>query len=194
MKTITVLFSTMLLSLTAVAHPGGPGVSVAKAAELSAHRVDRMVALGKLDAAFLKKIEKIEASPVQNQAPVFYKVRVSQTAAGGAAPIQVDMTFDEDGKPLASQNVAGGSAGPDYAWPGVDSITLIENSMHYVLDNTANAQIAPYDKGFTQVTLTKGTYKGQQVARGQISSSLAAQKLNVYLGFDGTVLGTEFVP
>ncbi len=191
MKTYSIVLSSLILSLGSLSH--GAAVSLAKAAELSAHRIDRMVALGKLDAAFLKKAEKIEAA-VQNQPPTFYHVVVSQTQPAQGAPLQVSITFDQDGKPLASQNIAGGVAGPDFAWPGVDAVTLLENSLHYALDNNANPQVAPYDKGFTKVTLTKGTYKGQPVARGQIFSSLTAQKLNVYLGFDGALLGTEFVP
>ena len=193
MKTFSTVLSTLILSLSAISHAAGPTVSLAKAAELSAHRIDRMVALGKLDAAFLKKIEKIEAM-VQNQPPTYFHVVVSQTQPAQGAPLQVNITFDQDGKPLASQGVAGGVAGPDYAWPGVDAVTLLENSLHYAIDNSANPQVSPFDKGFTKITLTKGSYKGQPVARGQIFSSLTAQKLNVYLGFDGALLGTEFVP
>ena len=58
MNTLTTIISSLLISMTVFAHDGGPGVTNAKAIELSAHRIDRLVTLGKIDASFLKKLEK----------------------------------------------------------------------------------------------------------------------------------------
>lgn len=78
-------------------------ITTAKAIELTAHRIDRLVALNKIDDSFLKKMEKIEVTVVQNQAPVFYKTKVSQSKPTQGTPIQVEISLDKDGKPLAFQ-------------------------------------------------------------------------------------------
>ena len=57
MKTLIIILSSVLLTVVTSAHPNGPGVTNAKAIELSAHRIDRLVALGKIDASFLKNLE-----------------------------------------------------------------------------------------------------------------------------------------
>lgn len=194
MKKIILLSGLVFLSFSAFAHPGGPGVTSAKAAELSAHRVDRLVALAKIDGSFLKNLAKIEVAVVPDQAPVYYKVRVSQTQPEQGAPMQVEMSFDEDGKPLAFQIIAGGVAGPDVGWTDKDADTLTENSLHYVLENNTDPKVALFDKGLSTVVLSKGTLNGETIARGQITSTLTAEKLNVYLKLDGTLISAEVVP
>lgn len=193
MKRLTTIIGTLLLSTVALAHPTGPGATAAKVAELSAHRIDRLVTLGKIDASFMKNAQTLQVAVVENQAPVFYKVRVSQTQPTQGNPLQLDISFDDDGKPLAYQVVAGGIAGPDQAWPDKDSVTLTENCLHYVLENNADAKVAPFDKGLTTFVLTKGTLNGQAVARGQVTSSLTKEKLNIYLKLDGTFISAEVV-
>ncbi len=46
----------VLLSLNAYSHGGVAGVTSAKAIELAAHRIDRLVALNKIDGSFLNRI------------------------------------------------------------------------------------------------------------------------------------------
>lgn len=194
MKILFSFLTVSLMSLMTFAHPGGPGVSNAKAAELSAHRIDRLVALGKIDAGFLSRLDKLEVSVVSNQAPVYYKVVVSQTQPVQGSPLKLEISFDDDGKPLAFKLLPGGTAGPDSGWTAKDAVSLSENALHYVLENTSNAQVALFDKGLTSFVLTKGDLNGQQVARGQMTSSLTAEKLNVYLTLDGTFISAEILP
>ncbi len=192
MKILTIMTSLLLYS--AVAFTQTPTVTKTKVIELSAHRIDRLVALGKIDASFLKKLEKMEVSTVQNQAPVFYKVRASQTKPAQGNPMQVDISYDADGKPLAFQLVAGGAPGPDMAWPDKDAGSLAENCLHYVLENNSDAKVALFDKGAVSFTLSKGSISGQDVARGQMTSSLTSEKLNIYVKFDGTFISANFTP
>ncbi len=193
MKNLILIASTVLLTVSAFAHPNGPGVTNAKSIELSAHRIDRLVALGKIDASFLKNLEKMEVTVVQNQAPVYYKVRVSQTQPTQGAPLQLDISYDEDGKPLAFQVIAGGVAGPDAGWPDKDAGSLAENALHYILENNTDAKVALFDKGASSFTLTKGTLNGETVARGQALSTLTTDKLNIYVKLDGTFISAEVV-
>ena len=193
MKTILLTLTSLLISIPTFAHPDGPGVTKAKAIELSAHRVDRLVALKKIDASFLKKLDTIEVIVVENQGPVYYKTRVSQTKPAEGNPIQLEISLDEDGKPLAFQLIPNGVAGPDMAWPDKNSVELTEQVLHYVLENAKEEKIVPFDTAATSVTLSKVILEKQTVVLGQVSSSATTDKLNIYLNFDGTFISAEIV-
>lgn len=169
-------------------------ISNAKAVELTAHRIDRLVALNKIDGSFLKKMEKIEVTVVQNQAPVFYKTKVSQTKPVQGNPMQVEISLDKDGKPLAFQLIPNGVAGPDVAWSGKVAGELIESTLHYVLEYNNEGKVSLFDTSATSVTLTKIIMNGQSVARGQVTSSTTTEKLNVYVQLDGTFISAEVAP
>lgn len=189
----TAIFSAMALLLSASVSWAAPA-SKAKVAELTAHRIDRLVALNKIDASFLNRVEKIEVTAV-NQNPIAFKVRASQTQPeNGSQPMQLDLSFDKDGKALAYQVVAGGNAGPDPQWPDKDAATLTENTLHYVLDNANDARVKKFFDGLTMFTLIKGDLNGAVVARGQVLSSQTTEKLNVYVKLDGTFISAEIVP
>lgn len=193
MKTILLTLTSLLISTAIFAHADGPGVTKAKAIELSAHRVDRLVTLKKIDASFLKKLSSIEVIVVENQAPVYYKTRVSQTMPAEGNPMQLEISLDEDGKPLAFQVIPNGVAGPDMAWPDKNSVELTEQALHYVLENTSDAKIVPFNTEATTVTLSKAVLEKQTVVLGQVSSSATTDKLNVYLKFDGSFISAEVV-
>lgn len=192
MKSLLTIAGLMIFALSTSAHAGG--VSNAKVAELSAHRIDRLVALNKIDASFMNKLDKMEVTVVENQPPVHFKVRVSQTKPAQGTPLQMDISFDDDGKPLAFQVIPGGTAGPDLGWSDKDAVSLSENCLHYVLENNTDAKVALFDKGLATFSLSRGTLNGQAVARGQMTSSLSSEKLNVYLMLDGTFISAEIVP
>lgn len=186
------ILTTIAFLMTASVSWAAP-VSIAKVAELTSHRIDRLVALGKIDASFLNRMEKIEVVPV-NEAPVAFKVLVSQTQPVQGQALQLGLSFDKDGRPLAFQVVPGGVAGEDPQWTGKDAASLTENALHYVLENAADPKVKMFFDGLTMFNLTKGDLNGAVVARGQVLSSLTTQKLNIYLNLDGTLLSTEIVP
>ncbi|MGZ3744842.1 MAG: DUF6488 family protein [Pseudobdellovibrionaceae bacterium] len=194
MKKLMIVISLLMTSLSAVAHLDGPGVSNAKALELAAHRVERLAILGKIDASFLKKLDKMEVAVVPNQAPVYYKVRISQTQPTQGAALQLDLTFNEDGKALEYQVLPGGSAGPDLGWSDMDAASLLEGTLHYILDNKTDAKISSFDKGIASIVLSKETLNGESVARAQASSILTSEKLNIYLKLNGAFISAEIVP
>ncbi len=191
MKAVLAIVSTLVFTGSVIAQAA---VSSAKAIELSAHRVDRLVALSKIDASFQKKLSKIEVTVVQNQAPVAFKTVVTQSQPAQGKPMQLEISLDADGKALAHKLISGGVAGPDLGFSGKSAGELAENALHYVLDNVANGKIALFDKAATNFTLTKVTYQGETVALGQLRSSATTEKLNVYVKLDGKFLAAEVVP
>lgn len=185
MKTALLLTTILMGSTLAFAH-NDPTISTAKIAELSAHRADRLVALGKIDAAFVQKIEHIEVTKLTSGAAA-YKSVVTQTQPQSGSPLQLELQFDHDGKPLSFKVLAGGTAGPDMGWSPKSAGELVENGMHYVIDNSANATVAPYFNDFTNLVLVKGTLGGKDVALLQVTASSQAKPLNVYVNLDGTI-------
>ncbi|MGE0763733.1 MAG: hypothetical protein AB7N80_10690 [Bdellovibrionales bacterium] len=186
MKIITTLLATLLLGSTSAFAHEDASISTAKIAELSAHRADRLVALGKIDASFVQKMEKIEVTKLTG-GPVSYKSTVSQTQPQSGAPLQLELQFDHDGKPLSFKVLAGGTAGPDIPWSPKSAGELVENAMHYVLDNSTNPTIAPYFTDFTNLVLAKGVLGGTDVALIQIVSGIQEKPLNVYVNLDGSI-------
>lgn len=193
MKKLVLGLVVSLISVTGFAHDDGK-VSTAKVAELSAHRIDRLVTLNKIDSGFLKKLDKIEVTKVENAAPVAFKSVVSQTKPATGSPLQVEILFDHDGKPLSFKALAGGAAGSDPQWTEKDAGSLVENALHYVLENSALPMVAPYFSSLTSFTLNKGTLNGKPVVDGVLASSAQAQKLHVYLKLDGTFISAEVLP
>ncbi|MBN8538937.1 MAG: hypothetical protein J0L82_01020 [Deltaproteobacteria bacterium] len=185
MKTTLLLTAILFGSQLAFAH-NDPTISTAKIAELSAHRADRLATLGKIDATFVQKMDKIEVTKLSSGAAA-YKSIVSQTQPQAGSSLQLELQFDHDGKPLSFKVLAGGTAGPDMGWSPKSAGELVENGMHYVLDNSANGTIAPYFNDFTNLVLVKGTLSGKDVALLQVTASSQAKPLNVYVNLDGTI-------
>lgn len=193
-KLFALAIGILTVTQMAFAQEAAPGIVKAKAAELTAHRIDRLVSLSKIDGSFLTKTAKMEVVVVQNQAPAYYKVRVSQTQPASGEAMQMDVVYDGNGKPLSYNVLAGGNPGPDEGWTGVDAVTLMENGLHYVLENgEKNANVKPFYTALTTITLTKGQLNGKTVARTQMKSSESALTLNVYVNLDGTFISAEFV-
>ncbi len=185
MRTALLLTAALIGSSLAFAH-NDPTISTAKIAELSAHRADRLVALGKIDAAFVQKIDHIEVTKLSSGAAA-YKSIVTQTQPQAGSALQLELQFDHDGKPLSFKVLAGGTAGPDMGWSPKSAGELVENGMHYVIDNSANATVAPYFNDFTNLVLVKGTLGGKDVALLQVTASSQAKPLNIYVNLDGTI-------
>lgn len=194
MKKIILMGAFLIVAGSTQAGAAGATVTNAKAVELSAHRIDRLVALGKIDISFLNNLSRIDIVAVPDQPPIYYKVTVSQAQPVQGMPIQLDILFDKDGKPLSFQLVPGGVTGPDAVWTVIDAVSLTENCMHYILENNVDPKVVLFDKGLTNVILSKETLNSETVARGQVRSSLTEEKLNIYLKLDGTFIFAEVVP
>lgn len=192
-KIILTLALILSVTINTSAHPNGPGVTKAKVAELTSHRIDRLVSLNKIDKSFLTKLVKMEVSVLENQEPAYYKVHVTQTQPTQGQAQQMDVIFDDDGKPLSYSVIPGGASGPDDGWTGVDPVTISENALHYVLENgETDAKVKPFYTGLTTVSLEKGLLNGQITAKVQMTSAETNTKLNVYLNLDGTFISTNF--
>lgn len=170
-------------------------VTAGKVAELSAHRVDRLVQLKKIDATYTSKLQTVQVQAVNGPAPVAFRSVVSQTTPAQGAPLQVELLFDAAGKPLSFKEIPGGVAGPDPGYNGgKDAVGLFENSLHEVLENANDPKIAPFNDGLISVTLRKVKSGGMEMSQAQILSSTTTSKFNVYLMLDGMFMSSEIIP
>lgn len=184
---ITSFLSILFISSLATAQTAPPKVTNASIIELASHKADRLVTLKKIDGSFLTKMEKIELTLVQNQPPYVYKAVVSQTKPAQGLPLQLEVLFDKDGNALNWKLLPNGVAGPDLGWTGKNAITLTENSLHFVLENSTNTLVSPFFTDASGITLSKGTIADKIVSRAQITSYKVKTVLNVYLNLDGTL-------
>jgi hypothetical protein len=187
--------SAIIATLIAFAPLGAfaQNASPLRIAELTAHRIDRLIQGKKIDAGFVTRLEKIEVSAVNAPAPAAFRSLVSQTAPTTGTPIQLELIFDAAGKPLSFSVLPGGVAGADPKWPSASAQALLEASLHG-LEASTDMKLMPFTDALKDLVLTKGTLKGSPVARVQVTSSSTTDKLNVYLMFDGMIMATEVIP
>jgi hypothetical protein len=189
MKNFIMATLMAIVPMSAFAQNVTPG----KIAELTAHRIERLVQINKISPAFDTMLEKVEVSVVTGQAPVAFKSVTSQSQPATGSAIQLELLFDATGKPLSFKEVAG-VAGADPKWPTANAQALYESATHFLDDNKADPKISPFYAGTTTLVLAKGKLQGMDVCRVQISATTTASKLNVYLMLDGMVMSSEIVP
>lgn len=168
-------------------------VTPARIAELTAHRIDRLVTLKKIDVSFNTRTELIEVMPA-GPAPIAYRALVSQTKSLLGEPLQVEIFFNAEAKAISFNIIPGGVVGKDPQWTDQDAVSLLEHSLHEVLENAMDAEISPFYTDLTAIRLTKTVLNGADVAKVEVSSSATPNKLNIYFKLDGTYISTEILP
>ena len=125
----------VLLALSLSATAQAAAVPNLTAGELSAHKVEKLITLKKLDASFQRNFRGLEVVNLRGGGagkPTF-KVVLSQEADAGKAANKVELTLDEKGKALGLPVVvAGVAASRPTVWSGKDPLTLTELALHHV--------------------------------------------------------------
>lgn len=169
-------------------------VAPAKVVELAAHRLDRLVVTKKIDPGFSKNLRNITVKIDATKPPVYFMVTATQSTPAKGTPLQLDISFDQNGRPLAFKQRAGGTPGTDAGWNKASAITLMENGLHHALDMRTDAKVKPYYDSLKSATLTNGSLNGKQVAQVQLATTTATGKMNVYLNLDGSFVSMEILP
>lgn len=171
--------------------------SLAEAAELSLHRIERLVDIKKIDKSYrdqLREVSIVRLPQSTSSDPVFKAVG-SQVAGQDGTRNQIDIFMDANGKatPLDPSHLHPGS--PAYnppVWPQKDAVTLLENTIHYIENNKADGGIKPFFDGMTNLTLSQVMNGGSPVAKVEVKSSLTTATLTVLLSLDGNVMSAAF--
>jgi hypothetical protein len=191
-KVFALLF--LSFSMNTFADVASSAVAQARAAELSSHRIERLVNLKKIDSNFIAKLKSIEIQRLnQSQVtdPLFLST-VSQYEGADGTRNQVELFMDDQGKTL-NYNVKSGSASVNApTWPDKDPSTLVENGLHFVLEhNVEKPELKPFYDSLISMNLSKTTKDGQEVAMISIASKDVQSILNVFIKFDGSFVGYE---
>lgn len=192
MKNVKSLFlSLVLLALSNQSLFAAETASVTpgKVVELSCHRLERLVTLQKIDEKFLTKLvslQLVKLTPAKPTDPS-YKVIASQVVGSDGTANQVEMMMDATGKGVSQTSKAGAEAQNAPVWSDKDAATLVENSLHYILESN-NPEAKPFVSGLTSLTLKQvKTEQGETVARVEMHSTDSAKLFEVTLKEDGTV-------
>ena len=138
-------------------------LSKAKVAELSLHRIERLVTLEDIDRSFIDKLQSLKVEVLESTSPddpKFY-VTASQYPGEDDTKNEVELWFNPDAKEIKKKwrfNVKPGSAAHNApSWPvNIDAVTLVESATHYILDNcTSHEELMPYNEKLTSLTVSQ---------------------------------------
>ena len=192
MKLLLVV-TTLILGMQANAAQAAK-LSLAKAAELGAHRVERLVTLRKIDETFLNKFQSIEVVALTQAVPTdpAFKATVGQVPGPDGTQSILEIFMDGAGKALSNTVKMGTEATTAPRWPEKDPVTLTENALHVVLEGINDPKIKPYYTGFKSLTVSQDRdATGQTIARFRLQSKEVAKVLEILLKTDGTVISQQ---
>jgi hypothetical protein len=186
LRSLTKAVAFVLVSLAASASRA-QAISPAKAAELTLHRIERLVILKKIDLDFQTKFQSLSVqaapAPVTTADSVAFISQTTQFAAADGHGNALTLNLTASGKPLDFSVAQHGPALTPPIWPDKDAVTLAEEAMHYLIDHVAvKPELKPFFDGFTDLSLSQTSQGAGQVA---IHTTLANQTLRIIIGSDG---------
>lgn len=192
MKTISIL--TILLCSTWAAASSAAradAITNAKAAELSLHRVERLVTLKKVDESYQSKFSGLAVTPVTHTSDTdpAYESLLKQSPGADGTLKSLKIVMDTTGKEIQHVVIAGADPTSPASWPIVDPVTLSENALHYILDNyTTVSQLEVFYVGLTTLTLSPVTDASGAAAAAlvEIHAGTADPILRITMKLDGT--------
>lgn len=194
-KFLPLLFLSLNLSLMQMSY--AEKVPYAKGAELSLHRLERLVVLKKIDETYQSKFRSLflEVLDQRNAGEPYYKITIGQYPAADRSIRKLILEMDEEGKTL-KHTVEGTQNGIEApAWPDKDPVTLSENSLHFVLEEAEknNLDILPFHNGLKSFEISSLTHSdGSKKASVKMRSSLTTKVLEVIMNLDGTFNSHKF--
>ncbi len=205
---LTIQFALVLVFGIASCLPGSTTwaeeISNVKAAELALHRIERLVILRKIDESYQSKFKGLTLTLLEQTNPAEdprFEVIAEQYPAADGTKNKLELLLDNNGKALRHAVIAGGAAEGAPTWPDKDPVTLAENALHYVIENTpAQPQIPagellPFQRALTAFTVTSDSDAGgQQWAVVDIASSETRRVLRVNVKIDGTFGSALLLP
>lgn len=186
MKTTIAVALITLFSFSALAQD----VTIARAAELGCHRIERLRDLGRIDEAYVNKFQSLRIEENSTAGGKFKFLAFQAPGSGGSAH-QIELNLAADGKVIGSHKEIKGTDGVAPQWPDKDPVTLTENGLHYVLENgPIKSEVAPFFNSLTEAVIAQVQENGQTLARVQFKNSQSTKVLEVTLKTDGTVVST----
>lgn len=194
---LNLLLALGLAAAPALADEPGAPVTVAKAAELALHRVERLVILRRIPEQFLTQVATLEVSKVDpvGEDGVKYRAVVSLLPSPEGKASRLELFMDAIGKTLRHVAHTEAPAQGAPVWPDKDPVTLAENALHYILDESVNRpELVPFNDTFEAASLTQETAEdGSVLGLLEVRSVATRDLLRIRVRADGTYLSHEVV-
>ncbi len=186
----------LLMATTGASTALAESISLSKAVELSCHRIERLVTLKKIDESFMSNLGTVSVTAQKQAQPTdpAFKVMISLYPGADGTSTQLQLLMDDQGKTLSFNVIAGPASANPPKWQDKDSVTLTENSLHYVLDGwqTSNPDVKPFFTDMKSLRLSQIVdASGQTLSKTEFLSNSVATTLEVYLKLDGTFVSAQ---
>jgi hypothetical protein len=168
-------------------------IPVARAAELACHRIERLVTLRKIEESYLSNFSslKIESLTQDNPEAPRFRVNAFQFNKVNENAKEIILNLNNDGR-AQSYTLVDGQITTGPVWSTKDPVTLVENSLHFVIENgTTNLEVAPFLNQLSHLQLTQETVDGQIFARVEMKNSIDTKTLRVWLNLEGEFIRYE---
>ena len=171
-------------------------VSKAEAAELGVHRIERLIALNKIEKDFGSKLESVSVMPMPatTDADVAFMVTATQFVIPGATAESVLLNLNNAGKLLSFTATQDGNQSTTAAFPDKDAATCLELGLHKLEADAADPAAAPFYNDMSSVKLVpvmmdmNGTAMMSSV-NVVITSTAVTTTLTYQMALDGTITG-----
>lgn len=183
-----------------MAHEDTNAISLAKASELSLHRLEKLVNLRsvvdgiKIDKTFISNLHTVEIkkTPHGPNDEISFITTLSQFLAEDGTKPEIELSLNSMGKTLVQHARNGSIATNAPTWPQKSPVDLMENGLHYVIDNAlVNIDLKPFNEGVYKTTLTKTVVNGKEVAKLELLSTIVPTSLIITLDLEARFLGYE---
>lgn len=172
-------------------------VNNGKATELALHRVERLVIQNKIDASFQTKLSgvSVKVIPPHHGGDPSFEILIAQYPAADGSRRKVMIPIDSTGKAGTQKVTNGGEAANAPAWPEKDSISLFEESLHWLAEQSkTKPEFSAIESALSVVSLTQVTGQGGSLlAQVDLEGKEKEPFLRVRLKTDGTFDSSEFV-
>ena len=195
MKTLKlILLSALLMSEIASAHdePPAGAIAISKATELAVHRIERLVTLKKIDAAFQTALVGLRAES-SNENGATYKTYGYVSPGADGKSLTISLWMDNQGKTLAYNVTQAQVPTNPFVWPVKDSATLMEAGLHFVLEGwIQNPEVKVFYLGLKSISmLPVQDSQGNLIAQFKVTSDDDARTLTINLKADGTFVSHD---
>lgn len=180
---------------------GAENISNAKAAELSLHRIEKLVFLRRIDEAYLSKFRHLSLIllPEESQnrdLSARFKIRAETYPATDGTKKGLDVLMNAQGKVLKYEPFPGGEPDGAPMWPDKDPVTLSENAMHRILDNASViSSLVPFFNSLSGFTISPASDESDSLlAQIDVLSSESSEMLRIFLTPDGKYKKENYLP
>ena len=182
MKTLFLSLLAVLGSVSALAAP-----STAEVAELQFHKLNRLVATNKIDAAYVNHLGGITVKPDAGDLLVTF----FQENDSNGAPDRVIIRADLEGKPKSFEVIPGTKSLTYTDWTGKVPADILEKAVEYVSDTTTDARLDIFRERISSAVLLPQKDASGLSAMVTVRAGERDGILLIHLDLAGKVLSVE---